>query len=223
MAENKNSVKVEDTPNVEEDEMIPMGTAPLADIVTGNVPKPTEDEIAAAIEENKKSINEKAKEKLKAELAKATDKSFADPIIGYLLERCEEDKGLAEDVCQGHKTWKGCLDYIYSQAKKVAKNSNRCAVRNDVVFEWAEDYYHVDDKAEAKAKAKKEAESKVREEAAKKREEAAKKEKKTTKSSSASEQKNVPEKTEKKQPDKKVAEKKNTTGMTGQMSMFDFM
>lgn len=144
MAENKNSAKVEDMPNVEENE------------------------IAAAIEENKKSINEKAKEKLKAELAKATDKSFADPIIGYLLERCGEDKGLAEDVCQNHKTWKGCLDYIYSQAKKVAKNSRQCAVRNDVVFEWAEDYYHADDKAEVKAKAQKEAGSKAREEVDKK-------------------------------------------------------
>ena len=48
--------------------------------------------------ENTKSIKQKAKEKLEAEKKKATQKNFADPIIAYLLKRCEEDQGLAEDV-----------------------------------------------------------------------------------------------------------------------------
>lgn len=35
-----------------------------------------------------------------------------DPIITYLLKRCEEDQGLAEDVMQDGKTWNKCFDYI---------------------------------------------------------------------------------------------------------------
>lgn len=55
--------------------------------------------------ENTKSIKQKAKEKLEAEKKKATQKNFADSIITYLLKRCEEDQGLAEDVMQEGKTW----------------------------------------------------------------------------------------------------------------------
>lgn len=226
MVEKDNSVKVEVVPGVEveitdTDKAVAAASEEVLKAEIEAAPNHTveeneEEEIAEAIEKEKQSFKEKAKDKLKEELSKAKDKSFADPIIGYLLERCDEDEGLAEDVCQDHKTWSRCLDYIYSQAKKAAKNSRQCAVRNDVVFEWAEDYYHADDKEKAKTATKKEAESKAREEAAKKREEAAK-------TSSVSAKKNVPKKEEKKQPDKKPAEKKNTAGMTGQMSMFDFM
>ena len=84
----------------------------------------------------------------------AKDKSFADPIIKYLMGRCEEDKGLSEDILQKHKTWEKCLSYVYSLARKQA-NGNCAAVRDEVVYEWAEDYYHKDDKAEEAEKAKK--------------------------------------------------------------------
>lgn len=101
-----------------------------------------------------------AKEKLEKELKSAKDKSFAEPIIGYLLKRCGEDEGMAEDVAQGHKTWKKCYEYIYAQARRQA-GGNCAAVRDDVVYEWAEDYYHKDDKAEETEKARKEAEAKA--------------------------------------------------------------
>lgn len=143
----------------EEDEVISMGTASLADIATGNVPAPTEEEIAAAIGENNKPFRVQAKEKLEEELKKAKDKSFAEPVIGYLLKRCAEDEGLAEDVCQKHKTWEKCFNFIYESARKLAKGNNRYAVRDDVVYEWAEDYYHKDDKAEEERKAKEKAEA----------------------------------------------------------------
>ena len=58
-------------------------------------------------------------------------------------------------MLQKHKNWKKCFDYIYEQARKQA-TGNRAAVRDDVVFEWAEDYFHKDDKAEEEKKAKKE-------------------------------------------------------------------
>ena len=117
--------------------------------------------------EKNQTVNDKKKEdaikKLKDELEKAKDKSFAEPVLGYLIGRCEEDSGLCEDVCQKHKTWEKCFKYIYEEARKFAKGANQCAVRNDVVYEWAEDYYHKDDKAEEEEKARKEAERKKKE------------------------------------------------------------
>ena len=85
------------------------------------------------------SAKQRAEEKLKKEMMAAKDKSFAEPIINYLMERCREDEGLAQDVVQGHKSWQKCFDYIYSQARKQA-NGNHAAVRDEVVYEWAEDY-----------------------------------------------------------------------------------
>ena len=124
-------------------------------------PKPVEGK--STNEQDSRPAKQRAEEKLKKELAAAKDKSFADPIIGYLLERCREDEGLAEDVVQDHKTWQKCFDYIYSQARKQAQGSC-AAVRDDVVYEWAEDYYHKDDKAEEEKKAKKGAEARAKRE-----------------------------------------------------------
>ena len=126
----------------------------------GHEPEDDKAEIIDASEEERsgedgkgEDFKEKACEKLRGELKKADDKQFADPVIGYLMKRCEEDAGLAQDVTQEHKTWKKCMKYIFDQARKQAKG-NQAAVRYDVVYEWAEDYYHKDDKAEEERKAK---------------------------------------------------------------------
>lgn len=86
-------------------------------------------------------VKQKAKEKLEAEKKKATQKNFADSVITYLLKRCEEDQGLAEDVMQEEKTWNKCFNYIVEQARKQS-NGRNTAVEDQVVYEWAEDYYH---------------------------------------------------------------------------------
>lgn len=113
------------------------------------------------VSEKAADLKEQAKEKLEKKLKNAKDKSFADPIIKHLLGRCEEDKGLCEDILQEHKTWEKCLSYVYSLARKQA--SGNCAfVRDEVVFEWAEDYYRKDDKAEEAEKAKEAEEKKKR-------------------------------------------------------------
>lgn len=78
------------------------------------------------------------------------------------MGRCADDVGLAQDVMQEHKALQKCLDYIYEKARKQAVG-NRAAVRDEVVFEWAEDYYHKDDKAEEEKRVKKEATRKQRE------------------------------------------------------------
>lgn len=134
--------------DIDADDTVPMGTASLKEIVEG-IPAPTPEEIEAAKENNNSSVYigvVGAVTKLQEELKKAKDKSFADPIIKHLIERCRESESLASDVCQDHKTWEKCYKYIYEQARKQAKGSS-CAVRDDVVYEWAEDYYHKDDKA----------------------------------------------------------------------------
>ena len=149
---------------------------------------------------NPASVKQMAKEKLEKEMKADKDKTFAEPVIGYLLKRCEDDLGLAQDVVQEHKTWKKCLDYIYEQARKQA-TENRAVIRDDVVYEWAEDYYHKDDKAEEEKKARETAERK------KKQKERAKK------------AKAEPQKTESPKP----KPKKNSKDMDGQLDMFSMM
>lgn len=140
----------------EDDELkedtVPMGKASLADIVSG-IPAPTKEEVEVAEAENAKPVKQKAREKLEAEKKKATQKNFADPIITYLMKRCEEDQGLAEDVMQEGKTWSKCFNYIVEQARKQS-NGISVAVEYQVVYEWAEDYYHKYEKPEPVKKEK---------------------------------------------------------------------
>lgn len=142
--ESGNEVKAEDT--------VYLGKASLAEILTG-MADPTEEEIRAVEIENAKPVKQKAKEKLEAEKKKATQKNFAEPIIAYLLKRCEEDQGLAEDVMQEGKTWNKCFNYIVEQARKQS-NGRSTAVEDQVVYEWAEDYYHKYEKPEPVKKEK---------------------------------------------------------------------
>ena len=135
-----------------EEDAVPMGKASLADIVSG-IPAPPKEEVEAAENENAKPVKQKAREKLEAEKKKATQKNFADPIITYLMKRCEEDQGLAEDVMQEGKTWSKCFNYIVEQARKQS-NGRSTAVEDRVVYEWAEDYYHKYEKPETAKKEK---------------------------------------------------------------------
>lgn len=163
------------------------------------------------------SVKQMAKEKLEKEMKADKDKTFAEPVIGYLLKRCEDDLGLAQDVVQEHKTWKKCFDYIYSQARKQAKG-NCAAVRDDVVYEWAEDYYHKDDKAEEEKKAREAAERKKKQEERKKKAAERKKaDKKTPKPAVKKDAKSKEKTVESTSPKKKPKE------MDGQLDMFSMM
>lgn len=201
--------------NIKAEDVVPMGTASLADIVKG-LPASTDEEIKKAEEENAKPLKQRAKEKLEGELKNAKDKNFADPVITYLLKRCEEDDGLAEDVLQNHKTWGKCYGYIYEQARKQ-KSGNCAVVRDDVVYEWAEDYFHLDDKAVEEKKKKEEKERrKSQKQEAEKRKQQNSKQKPT--------EERTPEKTPDAKPEKEVKKKppkKNEP--EGQMSLFDLL
>ena len=105
-------------------------------------------------------LKEKAKQKLEQELKESSNKGFAEPVINYLQTRIQESNALAADICQEHKSCGRCLNYIYEKAREELSGKNG-AIRDDVVYEWAEDYYHKDDKEvekelkESKGKAEK--------------------------------------------------------------------
>ncbi len=195
--------------DIDADDTVPMGTASLKEIVEG-IPAPTSEEVEAE-KKNNSSVYigvVGAVTKLQEELKKAKDKAFADPVIKHLIERCEESESLASDICQDHKTWEKCYKYIYEQARKQAKGSS-CAVRDDVVYEWAEDYFHKDDKAEEDKKAKEAAERK-------------KKQDEKTKADSKKKEVSKPAV----EPEKKTEApkpKRNNKDMDGQLDMFSLL
>lgn len=180
--------------------------------------------------ENTKSIKQKAKEKLEAEKALKTtkvngcmvDESITSETIDYLMKRCEDDQGLAEDVIQDNKTWYKCLEYIIDQVKKKSGGAST-AVKHCVVYEYAEDYYHKEEKTETakKEKGKKPATTKKTEAPDKKVTEI-KKDIQETKDDSK-----VFEKPEKKDAASKQRKTEKTStkssGLNGQMSLFDLL
>ena len=207
----------EEEENEEDSSFVEMGTASL--VVVGRVERNTchSEEVETAKKANAGDIHAKAKQKLEEEVKEAKDKEFADPIIRHLLKRCEEDSGMAEDIIQDHKTWLKCFAYIRGQARKRAEG-NCAVVRDDLVYEWAEDYYRLDDKAleEKKEKERKEQEAKRKAEAAKKKTGSGKQKKKTDGKKDDREKKTVePEKKNDRAPKNKEPE--------GQMSLFDLL
>ena len=194
-----------------EDDMVPMGKVSLADIISG-IPAPTKGEVEAAEAENAKPVKQKAKEKLEAEKKKAAQKNFADPVIDYLMKRCKEDQGLAEDVMQEGKTWNKCFSYIVEQARKQS-NGRSTAVEDQVVYEWAEDYYHKDDKAEEDKKAK---------EAAKRKKKQDKKAKTDSEKKATSKPATEPEK-KTEAPKSEPKPKRNNKDMDGQLDIFSLL
>ena len=182
----------------------------------------SKEEIEAAEAENAKPVKQKAREKLEAEKKKATQKNFAEPIITYLMKRCEEDQGLAEDVMQEGKTWSKCFNYIVEQARKQS-NGRSTAVEDQVVYEWAEDYYHKYEKPETakKEKSKKPATTKKTEAPTKKVTETKKDVQKTKDDSKVSEKPVKKDAASKQRKTEKTSTK--SSELSGQMSLFDLL
>lgn len=192
------------------DEAVYMGKTSLADIVTGNVPDPTPEEVQKAME------------------------GYAEPILSHMIDRCKESETLADAVCQTHKTWEKCFKYIMDQARKL-KSGNCAIVKDSVVYEWAEDYYRLDDKAleEKKAKEEKEREKKQKADHQKRldgmKKRAEKKAKAVEIDKAAKEAPKLETKPEakadkpKKELEKKEAPKKRSNELEGQMDLFSMM
>lgn len=191
----------------------------------------SKEEIEAAETENAKSVKQKAREKLEAEKAlKITkvngcmvDESITSETIDYLMKRCEDDQGLAEDVIQDNKTWHKCLEYIIDQVKKKSGGAS-AAVKHCVVYEWAEDYYHKEEKPEAKKKVS----DKKQVDTVKKAKPSVKKAETQKNSSEKTDEelpkKDIPQPEKKEKPKKKETPKKqDKPAMDGQMSLFDLL
>lgn len=74
--------------------------------------------------------------------SKSEKDGLFEPVMKHLLLRIEEDSGLLADS-EG-KTWDNCSRYIMDKARKQAQNG--CAViRDEQVYEWAEDYCRLTD------------------------------------------------------------------------------
>lgn len=181
--------------------------------------------------ENTKSIKQKAKEKLEAEKVLKTtevngcmvDESITSETIDYLMKRCEDDQGLAEDVIQDNKTWYKCLEYIIDQVKKKSGGAS-AAVKHCVVYEWAEDYYHKEEKPEAKKKVsdKKQVDTVNKAKPAVKKVETQKNS--SEKTDEELPKKDIPQPEKKEKPKKKeTPQKQDKPAMDGQMSLFDLL
>ena len=139
-----------------------------------------------------------------------------------MIESCKDAESLAADICQDHKIWEKCYQYIYESARKTLSGTSGPVI-SDIVFEWPEDYYRKDDKAEEEKKAKEAAEKKKKE-AEKKKEKAAEVKPKTTEKKPAKSEpaKPVEEKVQEVQKPKPQP-KKNNKDMDGQMDLFSLM
>ena len=179
-------------------------------------------------ESTEKGIDEAVK-KLQDEL-KSAKEGYAEPILSHMIDRCKESETLADAVCQTHKTWEKCFKYIMDQARKL-KSGNCAMVKDSVVYEWAEDYYRLDDKAleEKKTKEAKEREKKQKADQQKRldgmKKRAEKKAKAVEKDKAAQEAPKPEAKAEKpkKEPEKKETPKKRSNELEGQMDLFSMM
>ena len=206
----------------------------VMDRVIGGMKKRTAGEICfdfSKVEMERDMADEKekkyatAREKLEAEKEIHKSDGNAAVILDYLIKRAEEDPGMAEDILQPHKTYQRCWSHIFNSAKKHL-NSRNGAIRDSIVFEWAEDYYRLDDKAIVE-KEKKEAE-KAKKAHQKKAATVKKTEKKAEKPAPAAKAEKAPKKPEKevkevKKADTKPKKKEKSDDLDGQIDIFAFL
>lgn len=135
-----------------------------------------------------------ATEKLREEMWILGDQLFTDVLVQYLIRKAEENALFSFQVLKKHKSLQKCMNYIMEQAYQIAEkehekkfggkqNTNRrtggqkqaigMGISETQVYQWAEEYYALDDEAkEAKEQA---AEKKKRLNSLKKKEERSKK------------------------------------------------
>ena len=171
-------------------------------------------------------LSDKAIAKLEAEVKKISDKyerMSAEHCIDFLKNRCSEDTAICEDILQEHKTWEKCYMYVLDQAEKELNRTNGM-VWHDTVFEWVEDYFHLDDESIEKYLAKKaeirkakltgvnQKAGEIQKKTVEKKKEGYVKKEKTSKAEIAA-----------KVPEEKPVRKKKTQDIEGQMDLFSMM
>lgn len=66
------------------------------------------------------------------------------PIVKYLINRCENDKIFAKRVQLKEKSLKGCSDYVYQEVRKKANGASFIHLDDDEVYKIAETYFILD-------------------------------------------------------------------------------
>ena len=222
MEENTALATIPDTPESQDQEKDFMNPPATEEVVA------EKDEVEETAASESAPVAEQAIEKLNQELAGKDVSQEKRAIIQHLITRCGDDEGLSQDVMQEHKTYEKCYKFIEKKAREKAKDG--CAMIEDrQVYEWAEDYYHVDDAAEeAKKKAEEEERRKKNEERAKQQKEEQKKKRAEAKAKKADSRKKsedsekAPASADSVEQETKPKDKKGKD-VDGQMSMFDLM
>lgn len=196
----------------ESEEVVQMGKASLADIVAG-IPKPTEEELKAAVETPKDEpvyTVDDVRKKLEAELKIYRD-GDSKYVVEKLIEKCETDKDLLNAIMLPHKSYDNAFQYFYQKSRTVGykmPHGNMVYLDNDSAVKLSIEYFKRDDAAEAKKNPPKKATAKPND----KGKEVQKKQVSPAKSK-------IPPKAPEK-PKQEPKPKKNE--MAGQMSLFDF-
>ena len=71
--------------------------------------------------------------------------NFETTIQAYLENRAKTDSLFAETYRKANKSIEECIKYIYSKARKLAKEGNAVGVDDATVYGWAVHYYDEDD------------------------------------------------------------------------------
>lgn len=117
-----------------------------------------------------------AEEKIRKEMWILKDRDFTDVISQHLVKKCE-DEFFSSLVLQSHKTLQKCLNYVMERAYEIAEKKYEALKKEDgnrnrnvamacseiQVYQWAEDYYMLDD-AEEEEKKKEEEEKAIQKE-----------------------------------------------------------
>ena len=135
------------------------------------------EKLSKEVESIRNDVDKSNTEKNPIEVAMLeTIKAQSTVLIRHIMNRCVESEALCQDVLQDHKEWSRCMKYVTDKAKAYAFRGPCgmvACIPDNQVFEWAEDYYHLDDKAQVEeereklAKQKAEREQKAKEDAEK--------------------------------------------------------
>lgn len=172
-------------------------------------------------------ITDKALDKLKNHKASARvmrSSDFYIPTVQYLEKRVEEDESFAEDVVNDKRNMDDCCEYIFKMARnQLPVSANEGWIKNETIYEWAEDYFRNTDDAVNKILKHVVAATKTQKAEAKPKPKGEKTFDKDKAIKEAVKESPEPKEPEKPKPEKKPVKKPKKGEMDGQMSLFDFI
>lgn len=114
-----------------------------------------EDMLKAAREEYLAKVPEGMKEVASGQI---------DMVLDGIREMAEKNPAFAEKLLLPWKSFEKCYNYMEKKAYEMSTNKKTCVVVSTLLFDWINEYYMLDDRAEWEEKQKKkEAEKSIRE------------------------------------------------------------